>query len=876
MFEVFIVAKWLLVFAALAVIGAPLAAVVFRQFPRRGAAFAIPAALLPTVLLVFWLGQATFGSLTVFASLLVVVVVSGIVLHRGVEPDWRGVAGSYVVFTLGFLFLTAFRAYNAGITPVGGEQFLHFGLVKSLLRAGSLPPEDFWFAGEPLRYYYGTQMQVAMMAMLTDTPARYAFNLGIPAFYAMLVVAAYGLVGTVTSLKDRSYRLGGAFGVFFVAIAGALTTFVRLVFGALPIDVAVEYGQPAFGFVARRFYIGDDGIETMDQAMRAAIQEGGHMDSWGWWFTRYVVPGTLQEFPLYSFIKSDLHGHALANGYILVAAALALAYYLTPAEHRLRRLGLVYGGIGLIAGVFGFMNTWSLPTAVGLAWLAMAAADAHPATLLPGALGERLHYEPAVSAAAEPAEDGTPDTAPGSALGRRLAAETWRVVLAGVFAALVGVLGVALASPFLIFGHVPTNDGIGFLPPRTGLAPFLVIYGGIVALFAGFVLYRSWPEIRALPTWASVGGAVGLLAVGAVLVHVLDFAVFAVVGPILLGMWWLVRTDRAGFEGVLVVAGVGLLLSFEVLHARVAPYDLPRWNTTLKVAVQGWTLAAAGAGGITALVLSEAWDALASESTADADMPETAGVDDAGPGAQADDAGPHTHADTTAAADGGSPARSSLATLGIAVLAIGVVLTSTPFVALAFADEVKTPYDDDAPATIDGLATHERWKAEEIEAIHWLDDREGRPVIVEPVDTPVPDDPEHIYVEYDWITPAATLTGLPTVLGWDHQVNYRGGEAYLHRMEQVDDIYTGTWANATSALREHDVRYIYVGPRANELYGGDIRQFHHHDGISVAFENDKVTIYAVDHDELAGDDDEWPAEGSARWNGTDANATVAV
>jgi YYY domain-containing protein len=866
MFEVFVVAKWLLVFAALAVIGAPLAAVVFRQFPRRGAAFAIPAALLPTVLLVFWIGQATFGFRTVFASLLVVVAASGVALHRGVEPDWRGVAGSYVVFALGFLFLTAFRAYNAGITPVGGEQFLHFGLVKSLLRAGSLPPEDFWFAGEPLRYYYGTQLQVAMMAKLTDTPARYAFNLGIPAFYAMLVVAAYGLVGTVTSLRDRSYRLGGAFGVFFVAIAGALTTFVRLVFGALPIDVAVEYGQPAFGFVARRFYVGDDGIETMDQAMRAAVREGGHMESWGWWFTRYVVPGTLQEFPLYSFIKSDLHGHALANGYILVAAALALAYYLTPAEHRIRRLGIVYGGIGLIAGVFGFMNTWSLPTAVGLAWLAMAAADAHPATLLPDELGERLRFEPTAESDDSPPDDVAADTAPGAALGRRLAAETWRVVLAGVFAALVGVVGVALASPFLIFGHVPTNNGIGLLPPRTGLAPFLVIYGGIMALFAGFVVYRSWPEIRALPTWASAGGAVALLAVGAVLVHVVDFAVFAVVGPILLGMWWLVRTDRVGFEGVLVVAGVGLLLSFEVVHARVAPYNLPRWNTTLKVAVQGWTLAAAGAGGITALVLSEAFDVLASESPTDTDAPETAGVD----------AGPHTHVDTTTATDGGSRARSSLATLGIAVLAIGVVLTSTPFVALAFSDEVKTPYDDDAPATIDGLATHERWKAEEIEAIHWLDDRDGRPVIVEPVDTPVPDEPEHIYVEYDWIAPAATLTGLPTVLGWDHQVNYRGGEAYLHRMEQVDDIYTGTWANATSALREHDVQYIYVGPRANELYGGDIRQFHHHDGISVAFENDAVTIYAVDHDELAGDDDEWPANGSARWNGTGANATVAV
>ncbi|WP_440990330.1 DUF2298 domain-containing protein [Haloarchaeobius baliensis] len=862
MFEVFVVAKWLLVFAALAVIGAPLAAVVFRQFPRRGAAFAIPAALLPTVLLVFWIGQVSFGFLTVFASLAVVVAASGLALQRGVEPDWRGVAGSYVVFTLGFLFLTAFRAYNAGITPVGGEQFLHFGLVKSLLRAGALPPEDFWFAGEPLRYYYGTQMQVAMMAMLTDTPARYAFNLGIPAFYAMLVVAAYGLVGTVTSLRDRSYRLGGAFGVFFVAVAGALTTFVRLVFGALPIDTAVEYGQPAFGFIARRFYT--EGDMSIDEAMRPAIQEMGHPEPWGWWFTRYVVPGTLQEFPLYSFIKSDLHGHALANGYILVAAALALAYYLTPAEHRLRRLGLVYGGIGLIAGVFGFMNTWSLPTAVGLAWLAMAAADAHPATLLPGELGELLHYDP-----------GPISDAP---LANRLGAEVWRVVLAGVFAALVGVLGVALASPFLVFGHVPTNDGIGFLPPRTGLAPFLVIYGGIVALFAGFVLYRSWGDIRQLPNWVPLAGAVGILAVGAVLVHVVDFAVFAVVGPILLGMWWLVRTDRVGFEGVLVVAGVGLLLSFEVVHARVAPYSLPRWNTTLKVAVQGWTLAAAGAGGITALVFAEAYDVLASDvgaETGETETADTTAPDDPDPGAQADDAGPHTHADTTAATDGGSRTRSTLATLGIAVLAFGVVLTSTPFVALAFADEVKAPYDDGAPASIDGLATHERWKAAETEAIHWLDDREGRPVIVEPVDTPVPDDPGGIYVEYDWITPAATLTGLPTVLGWDHQVNYRGGEAYLHRMEQVDDIYGGSWANATSALREHDVQYIYVGPRAYELYGSDLRQFHHHDGISVAFENDKVTIYAVDHDELAGDDDEWPAEGSARWNGTDERVGVA-
>ena len=800
MLELAIVLKWLVAFAALTAVGAPLAAAVFPRLPRSGAALALPAAVVPLALFVFWIGQVTFGLHTVVVGLAFVVGASALAYRRGAEPEWRAVAGGYAVFAVGFLFLVSFRMYNAGITPAGGEQFLHFGLVKALLRAETLPPEDFWFAGEPLRYYYGTQMQVAAYTLLTDTAPRYGFNLGIAAFYGFLVVSAYGLVGAATALRGRSYRLGGALGVFFVALAGALTTAVRLGFGLLPRETALQYGRPAFDAVRHMPY-------------EEAVVRLSNPFEWGWFYTRYVVPNTLQEFPLYSFVKSDLHGHALSNGYILFAAALALSYYLTPAEEQGRRLALVYGGMGLVAGVFGFMNTWSLPTVVGLAWLALAAADAHPATLLPDGLGDRLAVD------ADPESGGRLEW---------LGAELWRIVLAGVLAAGVGLVGVALASPFLIFGNVPTNEGVGFLPPRTDLWPFLVIYGNVLALFAVYLLYSGREAIRDVPPVAVAGVSLAGLAAVAALLWVVDFAVLAVTGPLLLGAWWLLRTDRIGFEGLLLVAGVGLILSMDIVYARVWPPTQIRWNTTLKVAVQGWTLAAAGMGGASALVLTDARQYLAERlSTESSDA----------------------RAEGAARADGGdeeqsrripsmpTPTRSAVVA---GTLVVAVILLSSPFAVLTFAGEVGSDAAADREATLDGLATHERWHAEEMEAIHWLDDRQGTPTIVEAPGRST----------YRWSSPASTLTGLPAVIGWDHQQGYRGVEAFERRAEEVDGVYDGPWSEAATPLRSYDVQYVYVGPNEREQYGENMRNFDERPELSVAFENDAVTIYEVNQSAL--------------------------
>lgn len=785
--EFLLVLRYLLMLAVFTSLGAPIAALVFREFPRRGAAFSLPTALIPFAIVVFWIGQLTFGLHTILIGI-VVLIAGAFIAHRlGGQPKWDSVAVMYGVFIVGFSILVVVRAASPSITPAGGEQFLHFGLVKSLERAPGLPPEDFWYAGEPLKYYYGGQLQVTSFSMLTGTKLRYGFNLGIATFYGVMFVVAYGLTGAIVENRGYSHRFGGALGTFFVAVGGGTTTATRLLTPYLPDGVADVVSPAAFGFVATRFNNG---------ALSRTIAELATPSEWSWWYTRYVVPGTLQEVPLYSFVKGDLHGQTLSTGYVLFAGAVAYAYYTAPKNARRRRATILFGGLGAIGGVFGFMNTWALPTVGGLTVLTVGAAEAHPATLLPERYADRLHID-----------IGNTDTRPGW-----LIAELWRLLLAGVGAVIVLLISITIASPFLLFGDVPTNNGIGIFPPRSPLGPFLVIYAGLFALFAAYGITRGWPIIEGTNRRSLTLGILALLVTMVGTVVWLDFAVLAVTGPLLLGGWLLVRSGRGDFALILLIAGAGLLLSFELVYARLPQIGNPRWNTSLKVAVQGWTLGAAGGGAAAAILVTRSWDRLS-----DFRVPNSA-----------------------LAGDGTLTSwRVALASSATIALVTMVVLASLAFPVMALNQEVaRDAVEGDYDPTLDGRADLEQRRPAQATAIDWLDDRPGTPTIVE---APGP--------SYQWTSPASTFTGLPSVIGWDHQEEYRSPEAYTRRVTAVDEIYTGEWTDAAQYLDRYEVQYVYVGPNERERYGDELRSFDR-SVFTVAFENEAVTIYAVEETQL--------------------------
>lgn len=779
--EYALLARWLVAFAVLTAAGLPIASVLCPRYPRRGAGLSVSVALLVFVLAGYYVGHVAYGTPALVAAVLVLFATSAVAYRLGGRIDWTAGLEVYAVFLAGYGLLLLFRAYDPTFHAAGGEKYLHFGVLQAVGRAGTLPPEDMWYAGEPIAYYYGIPVMTDLLSMATGTVHRYSYNLALPAYFGAFVAATYTLAGALSHARGHSRVGGGVLGVLFVCLGGFLSTPARLLFGALPREFAVEYGYPVFA-----------GIRHYDYPESISMQ--GDPFAWGWFYDRYVVQGALTEFPLFGYIKGDMHGQNVTLAWLVLAAALGFAYYRAAPEQRRRRLALAVGVFPILGGFHGVSNTWSMPAVAGIAWLSFTFAPAHPATLLP----DRLE-----TAIRDRERDGSESLE-----------ELVRPVLAAVLAAVVFVVSYVLAGPFLFF-NTPQNEGVGLLPPRTELVGALLLWGAFLALFVAFFLTRD-----RLPRPRSTGerGAVlGAALVGAILIALTDVDTLVVFAPVLAVGWYLLRRDETvGYETVLLVGGVGLILAMDLVYARVAPFDVPRWNTTFKVSPQAWTLSGLAAAPIAATLLAEALETLRSSAPATA---------------RSVDARARAIRERT-------PQLRAVATIGLVAL---LLVASGSFAAMAVGHHVEDEVRDspDRYPSTDGLVAYDTFHPEVMEGVYYLDAQEGRPVLVSAPGRNA----------YTMQNPAATFTGYPTVVGWEHVRNHRSDEAFESRAAEVDTVYTGPWREAAAVLLKYEVDYVWIGPNEREMYD-DVRSFGDHEWADLVVYNDEVEIYEIDRDAL--------------------------
>jgi YYY domain-containing protein len=643
-----------------------------------------------------------------------------------------------------------------------------------------------WFAGEPVRYYYGGHLIAALLGRLAATPPRFAYNLALAGFYAMVVTAAYDLAAAVAAARrgtdaagrrPASARLAGALGAFFVGVAANLHTAADVALGVLPRGARTTVA----GWVAAG--TGADRAEVLRGASEFFYFDASR-----------VIPGTINEFPLFAWLNGDLHAHMMGLPFVLLAAALAFAYYGTPAAEVRRRRLVAFGAVPAVAGLQSVVDTWSFPTLFGLLFLAAAFAPAHPLTLFPG--GERLRR---------------PD-AP------RVEAELLRLGGALAVAVLAGVVGVALSAPFVALalgGGSSRSLELLAAAERSSLVGLVLVHGAFVLAFGAYLLSRV---DRPGPVLLGVA-AVGVAAV------VVDLPVLVLTAPLLVLGFVALRLDRpVGFETVLVVGGAGLVTMVELVYLTEQAGPL-RMNTVFKFYAQTWALWGVAAGAAVAGLLRGA-------ATGTAAAARDAVAADGGSG------------DGRRRAGGGTPlgptARRALA-VGFAVL---LVASTSAYGVLALGAHFADPPEP----TLDATAFVEERHPEEAPAIRWLDERPGRPTLLSAPGTTWHSrggTDERERGMYAWTSnPAASLTGVPTVAGWQHEVGYRGPDAYYSRVRDVDAMFVGSPAEQARLLRAYDVRYVWVGPaerlRYDEVTVTDL------DGVEVAFREGSVTVYRVD------------------------------
>jgi len=804
---------WYLALQLMALAALPLCWRVLGGLPDRGYAVAKAIGLL-LVAYVAWLLPSlhviSFGRFAVIVGLFVAAAISLAAVwsrRRAFTSDirsrWREIFVAEGIFLVAFLFFVWLRSLNPDLWHLarGGEKPMEMAYFNAILRSTHFPPYDPWYAGGYINYYYFGYVLVASVTRLTGIIPSVAFNLAVPTFFALTVLTAWSFTANAlrmltSELKWRSWwrpLAAGLLGPLFVTLLGNLDMPLRIARG--------EWGYPVTD---------NTGVVGIATGVWNAIMHRHELPTDAFWASSRVIDGTVNEFPYWTFLFSDLHPHLIAIPFAITALILALGVLRAPSwppepatiapEADEPAFGLsrdwrsiwrsfpwkltwervwLIGLVGFLTGALYPLNTWDYPTYLGLIVGAFA-------------LLELLN----------------------------VAREGWRLTFASFrrvafWSAGAVVLGRLLFWPYFAHYSQAYTGFIKWTEPRTTSSQYLTIFGLLLFFVVSFILAEALaagPSKVAIPfirpgrleigpprieagekrvtasmTYSSrpVSFRLVLAAVIGLMVIVLAGAFNDRLSIFLVGLMaltavtaWFRRRDPIRLF-LLAMAGAALAISFMVERYTLRG-DIGRMNTVFKFYLEVWVLLAlAAAVGTVIFVVRYGryfpW-----------------------PGLEL--------------------------WVSIAVL---LVVAGTVYPAVATPARLNDRFDDLSP-TLNGMAympkssltaisangTEVEYSLEnDYKAINWLlDNVQGSPVILE-AQTP----------EYRWGSRISIYTGLPTVVGWNwHQRQQRGGYETLveRRVAEVEFMFNSPipFESIQRLLDDYHVKYIYVGDLERSLY----------------------------------------------------------
>ncbi|MES4793404.1 MAG: hypothetical protein C4321_10895, partial [Chloroflexota bacterium] len=258
-----------------------------------------------------------------------------------------GVVVASSVYTGAFFAYLAFRSYNAEIA--GTEQPMDLLFLNATMTSPTYPPHDPWFAGEPISYYYFGYLQAGVLSSLAGVKPSIGYNLALAATFA---ATASGVVSLSWALARWSSRPAKRQFVVVAAVTAlALVLFAGSLSAVFEWAAAHERYNPtlyrAFGV---DYLLPCEGRETGNcyaGATDPRTTAWYPTEYWFWWRGSRVIPGTITEFPFFSFLLGDLHPHVMALPLTTLATAFSAAVWRFAGCSTGGRFVRAYGGASL-------------------------------------------------------------------------------------------------------------------------------------------------------------------------------------------------------------------------------------------------------------------------------------------------------------------------------------------------------------------------------------------------------------------------------------------------------------------------------------------------------------------------------------------------
>lgn len=343
---------WYLVLLILGIIFTPLTRKLFAAFFDQGYVFAKTIAILLLSYSMFLFGTLKllpFTQTSLFFLIGVFVIISFLIIkrHSGTSQNdkafLRIIIFEELLFLAAFLFLVYIRGQEPSLR--GLEKFMDFGFMNSILRSRFFPTLDMWYSGDPthpagypINYYYFGHLTGTLLIKLSGIKAAVGYNLILATIFAQAVTLVFSLTANLVYLSKK-VRLSlviffGLLGSYIVNLGGNLHT-IYLFTKGYPNDAPIPFWQI---------------ISTYNPAK--------------YWYpnaTRFI-PFTIHEFPSYSYVVADLHGHVFDIPFVLLILAFLLVIFIREKTQLTSySLLLTSVGVGFMTAVHYMTNAFDGP-----------------------------------------------------------------------------------------------------------------------------------------------------------------------------------------------------------------------------------------------------------------------------------------------------------------------------------------------------------------------------------------------------------------------------------------------------------------------------------------------------------------------------------
>lgn len=844
---------WWLAVMLIGFIALPVTFMLFYKLPDRGYALSKSLGLLLVGYFV-WL-NSSLGWLknTGTTALIALIILLGFSLwiafrqRQALHQFWREkrwvILVTELIFLFVFLFFVRLRILNPDLWQPwqGGEKMLEIGFLNAIVKSATMPPYDPFFANGIMNYYYYGLFLVGLLAKLTGIRPGIAFNLAVPMLAGLTAINVFSLAANLacrpTSSRTKTI-VAGLLGILFVVFLGNLEGAGQFL---------TELGNRS----TTDFQSAIPGLEGLVRAINGFghVMGGERLPAYNYWDPTRVIPQTINEFPYFSFIFADLHPHMI--GLPFTALFLSLVYHWlkdgiqrsndstiqraseatnqplgqpdneppsaspftihhSPSNHWLPTIPSLLRWLALpfVLGAIGVINTWDLPTYLGLIVAAFLLTQYRQTTSL-------------------------------------ITLRRGGLILlhGGLFAAVLLAATYLLYLPFFAAYQPPLETGLGLVRGKTPLDQHLKIWGFflfiLVSWLAVSLLYpgsrhsllraislhlrrwKVWPHLyeiyRTRVKRQSDAYQLGLWSIAAVLVialglFLLGFTVPAYLLPLVfIAFLLLLREDvpaETGMLTLLIFTGLLILLGVEFFFLRdfLGGGEYYRMNTLFKFYIQVWVMFGVAA----AVALVQMW-----------------------------------HLSRRWSLTGQIIWQATVLILLLSALIYPLMATRTRI-------NDRFPRDENRPpvGTLDGLAYMTvgefEWPAgrtielkHDYEAIRWLQENVSS--------TPIIAEAKVGYYREGGMRVAA-YTGLPSVLGGLHQSEQRPPAQVGQRDMLVNEFWNNPDPARTLELMDQlDIQYVYVGQieriTHGEQVGDKFDQLANQGHLDVVFANEKTKIY---------------------------------